>query len=216
MQIVDRRFVQVALLGVVTLALALPAQAAGFSKASLNGSYSFLTNLWTANMASPESAMMGVLTFNGKGTMTGSFTSISDGTVRSGTLGGCLSRRPLPATHGMPCRLRIGGRKGHSAIFPAQCEPATKKKHTQPKRSRLTRRQRGAVFLNPSPIPLGSERSYHSYLRYDLHCFEVQVFIQLIGDRYTHANRPTDAQAARSTARGAPGSKRSVTQSCIA
>jgi hypothetical protein len=44
----SRRFAQVGVLIIMTIALALSAQAATYSKASLKGSYSFLTNLWTA------------------------------------------------------------------------------------------------------------------------------------------------------------------------
>ncbi len=72
----------------MTIALALSAQAATYSKASLKGSYSFLTNLWTANASTSQSAMVGIMTFNGAGTVTGSFTSIDGGVVKTGTLGG--------------------------------------------------------------------------------------------------------------------------------
>jgi len=70
----------------MAIAIALPAQAA--SKASLKGSYSFLTNLWTANVSTNQFAMVGIMTFDGLGGVTGSFTSISWDTVASGALGG--------------------------------------------------------------------------------------------------------------------------------
>ncbi len=72
----------------MTIALALSAQAATFSKASLKGSYSFFTNLWTANGSTSQFAMVGIMTFNGAGTVTGSYTSIDGGAVTTGTLGG--------------------------------------------------------------------------------------------------------------------------------
>jgi hypothetical protein len=83
-----RPFMQVGVLVLMTIALALSAQAATYSKASLKGSYSFLTNLWTANASSNQFAMVGVLTFNGAGAVTGSYTSTDGGVVKTGTLGG--------------------------------------------------------------------------------------------------------------------------------
>lgn len=91
MQVFSRRFFRVGILVFLTLALALSAQAAGFSNASLKGSYSFLTNLRTANVNTPQSAMVGVMTFDGAGNVTGSYTSISIHTVQKGTLGGTYS-----------------------------------------------------------------------------------------------------------------------------
>ena len=91
MQVFSRRFLQVGVLVVMTLALALSAQAAGFSDASLKGSYSFLTNLRTANAKESQFAMVGVMTFDGVGDVSGSYTSISLDTVQRGTLGGTYS-----------------------------------------------------------------------------------------------------------------------------
>ena len=71
-----------------TLVIALPAQAATFSNASLKGTYSFLNNLWTANVGTNQFAMVGVLAFDGAGNVTGSYTSISRHTVQTGTLSG--------------------------------------------------------------------------------------------------------------------------------
>jgi hypothetical protein len=82
------RRLQIVALVFMTLALALSAQAAGFSNASLKGSYSFLTNLRTANVSTPQFAMVGVMTFDGAGNVTGSYTSISDHAVQSGPMGG--------------------------------------------------------------------------------------------------------------------------------
>jgi hypothetical protein len=84
----SRRFMQVGVLIFVTIALALSAQAATFSNASLKGSYSFLTNLWTANTSTNQFAMVGVLILNGAGTVTGSYTSLSLQTFQTGTLVG--------------------------------------------------------------------------------------------------------------------------------
>lgn len=91
MQVFSRRFLQVGVLVFLTLALALSAQAAGFSNASLKGSYSFLTNLRTANANENQFAMVGVMTFDGAGNVSGSYTSISLDTVQMGALGGTYS-----------------------------------------------------------------------------------------------------------------------------
>ncbi len=89
MQVFSRRFVRAAILIALAGAITLPAQAA--SNASLKGSYSFLTNLSTANVSTNQFAMVGVLTFDGAGNVTGSYTSISLDTVQTGTLGGTYS-----------------------------------------------------------------------------------------------------------------------------
>ena len=67
------------------------AQAASFNNASVKGSYSFLINLRTANASTNQFAMVGVLTFNGAGSVKGSYTSISSDTVQTGNLGGTYS-----------------------------------------------------------------------------------------------------------------------------
>jgi hypothetical protein len=72
----------------MTITLALSAQATTYSKASLKGSYSFLTNLWTANASTSEFAMLGVLAFNGAGKVNGSYTSVTAGVTQTGTLAG--------------------------------------------------------------------------------------------------------------------------------
>jgi hypothetical protein len=87
-RIFNRRFLQVGALTFVTTALALSAQAAGFSKASLKGSYSFLVNKWTADVNSNQGAEVGVVTFDGAGNVTESYTSINGGVVQTGTNSG--------------------------------------------------------------------------------------------------------------------------------
>jgi hypothetical protein len=87
-QIFSRRFVQVGVLVFMTIALALSSQAATFNKASLKGSYSFLTNLWTANVNTNQFAMVGVMTFDGAGNVTASYTEDSGGVVQTGTASG--------------------------------------------------------------------------------------------------------------------------------
>jgi hypothetical protein len=88
-QIYSRRLVQVGVLIFVTIALALSAQAASFSNASLKGSYSFLVNKWTADVNTNQLAVVGVMTFDGAGNVTGgSYTEITGGVVQTGTLGG--------------------------------------------------------------------------------------------------------------------------------
>jgi hypothetical protein len=85
---VNRRFTQVAILILIGIAVALPAQTPAFTNASLKGSFSFLTSLETANPSTNQFAMVGVLTFDGAGHVTGSFTSISHDAVATGALGG--------------------------------------------------------------------------------------------------------------------------------
>jgi len=87
-QIFGRRFVQVGILIFLAIAIALPAQAATFSNASLKGTYSFLNNLTTANVGTNQFAMVGVLAFDGAGNVSGSFTSISSTTSQTGTVAG--------------------------------------------------------------------------------------------------------------------------------
>lgn len=88
MQVFSRRFVRVEILIFMAIAIALPAQAATFSKASLKGSYSFLTNLWTANGSTRQFGMLGIMTFDGAGNVTGSYSSVSWDTVQTGTFSG--------------------------------------------------------------------------------------------------------------------------------
>jgi hypothetical protein len=83
-----RRFMQVGVLIFMTIA---PAHAAGFSKASLKGSYSFMTNLWTANVSTNQFAMVGVMTFDGAGSVTASYTSLTGGVPQTGALRGTYS-----------------------------------------------------------------------------------------------------------------------------
>ncbi len=112
MEVFNRRVLQVGILVFLTLALALSAQAAGFSNASLKGSYSFLTNLRTANVNTPQFAMVGVMRFDGAGNVTGSYTSISDHAVQSGTLGGTYGVKSngsgvIDVTSGLTARYAI-------------------------------------------------------------------------------------------------------------
>ncbi len=91
MRMFSNRFVQGAVFIIATIGAAISAHAVSFSDASLNGSYSFLINLRTANTSTDQFAMVGVLTFDGAGNVTGSYTSISADTPSSGTLGGTYS-----------------------------------------------------------------------------------------------------------------------------
>ncbi|MGA2003673.1 MAG: hypothetical protein ABSG70_09845 [Terriglobales bacterium] len=88
MQMFSRRFVQVGILIFMAIAIVLPAQAATFSNASLKGSYSFLTNLWTANVSTNQFGMLGVMAFDGAGNVTGSYTSVAWDTVQGGAFSG--------------------------------------------------------------------------------------------------------------------------------
>jgi hypothetical protein len=79
-QVFSRRFAQLRTL-ILLIAFALPAQATTFSNASLNGSYSFLINLWTANTHTNEFAIVGVMTFDGAGQGTAVYTQTAAGGV---------------------------------------------------------------------------------------------------------------------------------------
>ncbi len=79
---------QIGVIIFIAVALVVSAQAATYNNATFKGSYSFLTNLITANSGSNQFAMVGVLTADGAGNVTGSYTSISWDTVETGTLGG--------------------------------------------------------------------------------------------------------------------------------
>jgi hypothetical protein len=86
-QISNSRVIQAVVLMCMMIALALSAQAS-FNTASLKGGYSFLTNRWTADVNTNENATVGVVTFDGAGNVTASYTSISGGVVQTGTASG--------------------------------------------------------------------------------------------------------------------------------
>jgi len=92
-QISNSRVLQVGVLVFMVIALALSAQAS-FSNASLKGGYSFLTNRWTADVNTNEDATVGVVTFDGAGNVTASYTSISGGVVQTGTASGTYTVNP--------------------------------------------------------------------------------------------------------------------------
>ena len=108
----NRRFFQVKLSVFVTLVLALSAQAASFGNASLKGSYSFSTNLRTANINTSQFAVVGVMTFDGAGSVAGEYTSVSDHAVQSGPLGGTYAVKSngtgdIDLTSGLTARFAI-------------------------------------------------------------------------------------------------------------
>ncbi len=53
----------------------------GCSASSLNGSYGFKVNKWTANPNTSANAIIGIMSFDGSGNMSGSFTSYTAGRV---------------------------------------------------------------------------------------------------------------------------------------
>lgn len=77
-----RRFMQVGVLIFITTVLALSAQAA--TNASLKGSYSFLSNRWTANVNTSQFARVGIWTFDGAGNWTESYTAMAGSHVTTG------------------------------------------------------------------------------------------------------------------------------------
>jgi hypothetical protein len=64
---------------------------AAFSNASLKGSYSVLINHWTNNSAENEFGMVGVMTFNGSGNVSLSYTAMTGGVKGTGTRSGTYS-----------------------------------------------------------------------------------------------------------------------------
>ena len=91
MRTVSRYSWPVGLTVAAVIALSISAFAATFSDASVKGSYGFLTSLTTANASTNQFAMVGVMSFDGAGNVTGSYTSISHDAVLSGSLAGTYS-----------------------------------------------------------------------------------------------------------------------------
>lgn len=90
MQGFTRRFRTVRILIFIFMAIviALPARATTFSNANLNGSYSFVINLWTANENTKEFGTVGVMTFDGLGEGNGVYTqTAAGGMITSGSFG---------------------------------------------------------------------------------------------------------------------------------
>src|ERR1035438_117334 len=94
MQAAIRSFSQICLLVVITIVLVLSAQSATFSNASLHGSYAFLGNRWTADVNEPQGGMIGVMTFDGVGNFTESYTGMVNGLPTSGTFTGTYTVNP--------------------------------------------------------------------------------------------------------------------------
>lgn len=88
MQDLSRKLVRVGILISLMVVLTLSAQGAKFTNASVQGSYSFLTNRWTADPSDTLVAMVGILTFDGVGNATLSFTDIVGGQIKTGTFSG--------------------------------------------------------------------------------------------------------------------------------
>ncbi len=87
MQISNSRVLRAGVLMFVVIALALFAHAS-FNNASLKGGYSFLFDRWTADVNMNQEGTIGIMTFDGAGNVTASFTSISGGVVQTGTASG--------------------------------------------------------------------------------------------------------------------------------
>jgi hypothetical protein len=85
---VRHRLLSFTLFVLVAIAPSITARAGDISNSSLKGTYSFLTNRWTANPSTEQFGMVGVMRFNGMGGVTGSFTSMTGTTVATGSLAG--------------------------------------------------------------------------------------------------------------------------------
>ena len=86
--ILKLRSLHVCLLLLMTTGFAVSASATTFTKASVKGSYSYLINSWTADSTVNEDATVGVLTSDGAGNVSDTFTHISGGVVNTGTVTG--------------------------------------------------------------------------------------------------------------------------------
>ena len=75
-------------------AMAVPmalAQAPAYNNGSLKGSYGFLIAQWTSSPSESAFNSLGVMTFDGAGNLSGSFTTNAGGTVITGTFSGTYS-----------------------------------------------------------------------------------------------------------------------------
>ena len=91
MGIFGRRLLKVVIIMLATVALATSARAATFTKASVKGTYGFMTVLSTANPKTTTFGMVGAMVFDGAGHLTAAYTSNSGGVVKTGTWGGTYS-----------------------------------------------------------------------------------------------------------------------------
>jgi hypothetical protein len=66
----------------------LSSGAKSYSVSSLKGNFAFQGNEWLATAKDPEEGFIGVLTFDGKGNVTGTYTDMSNGQLTSPTLSG--------------------------------------------------------------------------------------------------------------------------------
>jgi len=83
-----RQFGQVVVFIFTTVVLVLSAQATTFSNASLQGSYGLLGNHWTADPNASQLGRVAVMTFDGVGDCTESYTEMVGGTFMAGTITG--------------------------------------------------------------------------------------------------------------------------------
>lgn len=67
------------------------AQAVTYNDSYLKGSYSFLLNRWIVTQSDNEDGVLGVLKFDGAGTVTGSYRQMQGGALFTGTLSGIYS-----------------------------------------------------------------------------------------------------------------------------
>jgi hypothetical protein len=85
---------QLCVLAFIAIVLIASAQAATFSNSSLQGTYAFLGNRWTADISAPQGGVIGIMTFDGIGNMTESYTGMVNGSPVSGTFTGTYAVNP--------------------------------------------------------------------------------------------------------------------------
>ncbi len=84
----------IAVLVSLAVAMTVPmaiAQSPAFNNGSLKGSYGFQVARWTSNSSNNAENILGVITFDGVGNVSGSYTDNSAGTVTTGTFSGTYS-----------------------------------------------------------------------------------------------------------------------------
>ncbi len=93
-----RRFIrssrQLCVFAFIVMVLIASAQAATFSNSSLQGTYAFLGNRWTADINAPQGGVIGIITFDGIGDMSESYTGMVNGSLVSGTFTGTYTVNP--------------------------------------------------------------------------------------------------------------------------
>jgi hypothetical protein len=88
MPVLSSSALKMCVLFVLVSITAVSAQGMTFTKASLKGGYSVLINRWTANSSEDEVALLGIMTFDGAGNVSLSYTAMVGGVQQTGSASG--------------------------------------------------------------------------------------------------------------------------------